>query len=259
VTSFSWPISGLLMIAVCLVQKVDEAIASGTQESSFKGTVVEDDPEYQLIVDCNTLSVDIDNEITVIHNFIRDKYRAKFPELESLVLHPIDYSRLVKQIGNEMDLTLVDLEGLLPSATIMVVSVTASTTSGKPLSEENLKKTIEACDRALALDEAKKKVLEFVESRMGYIAPNLSAIVGSTVAAKLMGVAGGLSSLSKMPACNVQILGAKKKNLAGFSTATALPHTGFVFHTEIVQGTPPSTSNESLPTCCWEVIIGCSR
>ena len=113
-TSFSWPISGLLMIAVCLVQKVDEAIASGTQESSFKGTVVEDDPEYQLIVDCNTLSVDIDNEITVIHNFIRDKYRAKFPELESLVLHPIDYSRLVKQIGNEMDLTLVDLGGLLP-------------------------------------------------------------------------------------------------------------------------------------------------
>jgi U4/U6 small nuclear ribonucleoprotein PRP31 len=222
-----------------IMKKVDEAIASGTQESSFKGTVVEDDPEYQLIVDCNTLSVDIDNEITVIHNFIRDKYRAKFPELESLVLHPIDCSRLVKQIGNEMDLTLVDLGGLLPSATIMVVSVTASTTSGKPLSEENLKKTIEACDRALALDEAKKKVLEFVESRMGYIAPNLSAIVGSTVAAKLMGVAGGLSSLSKMPACNVQILGAKKKNLAGFSTATALPHTGFVFHTEIVQGTPP--------------------
>ncbi len=220
------------------MQKVDEAMAEGT-ESSGKALVSEDDPEYQLIVDCNTLSVDIDNEIVIIHNFIRDKYRAKFPELESLVLHPIDYSRLVKQIGNEMDLTLVDLEGLLPSATIMVVSVTASTTSGKPLSEENLQKTLEACDRALALDEAKKKVLEFVESRMGFIAPNLSAIVGSAVAAKLMGVAGGLSALSKMPACNVQILGAKKKNLAGFSTASSLPHTGFVFHTEIVQSTPP--------------------
>ncbi|KAH8933172.1 hypothetical protein BDL97_18G016200 [Sphagnum fallax] len=221
-----------------IMKKVDEAMAEGT-ESSGKALVSEDDPEYQLIVDCNTLSVDIDNEIVIIHNFIRDKYRAKFPELESLVLHPIDYSRLVKQIGNEMDLTLVDLEGLLPSATIMVVSVTASTTSGKPLSEENLQKTLEACDRALALDEAKKKVLEFVESRMGFIAPNLSAIVGSAVAAKLMGVAGGLSALSKMPACNVQILGAKKKNLAGFSTASSLPHTGFVFHTEIVQSTPP--------------------
>ncbi|MGR6722260.1 hypothetical protein, partial [Aeromonas veronii] len=42
-------------------------------------------------------------------NYIRDKYRLKFPELESLVHHPIDYARVVKKIGNETDLTLVDL------------------------------------------------------------------------------------------------------------------------------------------------------
>ena len=103
-----------------------------------------------------------------------------------MVLHPIDYARLVKQIGNEMNITLVDLEGLLPSSTIMVLSITASTTNGKPLSKENIQKTIDACDHALALDEI-KKVLEFVESRMDYIAPNLLAIVGNTFAAKLMG------------------------------------------------------------------------
>ncbi|KAM2339564.1 hypothetical protein ACFX1X_019119 [Malus domestica] len=103
----------------------------------------------------------------------------------------------------------------------MVVSVTASTTSGKPLLEEVLVKTVEACDRALALDSAKKMVLDFVESRMGFIAPNLSAIIGSAVAAKLMGTAGGLASLAKMPPCNVQLLGAKRNNLAGFSTATS--------------------------------------
>jgi RNA processing factor Prp31 len=46
--------------------------------------------------------VDIDNEITTVHNFVRDKYRSKFPELESLVMHPVDYSRVVKTIANEM-------------------------------------------------------------------------------------------------------------------------------------------------------------
>lgn len=30
------------------------------------------------------------------------RYRPKFPELESLVLHPIDFARVVKAIGNEM-------------------------------------------------------------------------------------------------------------------------------------------------------------
>lgn len=219
-------------------QKVEDALEKGS-EIPDHGIVLEDDPEYQLIVDCNALSVDIENEIIIIHNFIRDKYRLKFPELESLVHHPIDYARVVKKIGNEVDLTLVDLEGLLPSAIIMVVSVTASTTSGKPLPEDVLQKTIEACDRAIELDSAMKNVLDFVESIMVYIAPNLSAIVGSVVAAKLIGTAGGLNALAKMPACNVQLLGAKKKNLAGFSTATSQYRVGYIEQTEIFQSTPP--------------------
>ncbi|XP_011038848.1 PREDICTED: U4/U6 small nuclear ribonucleoprotein Prp31 isoform X1 [Populus euphratica] len=222
-----------------IIQKVEDALEKdlGVQDH---GMVLEDDPEYQLIVNCNALSVDIENEIVIIHNFIRDKYRLKFPELESLVHHPIDYARVVKKIGNEMDLTLVDMEGLIPAAIRMVISVTASTTSGKPLPEEVLQKTIDACNRALALDSAKKKVLDFVETRMGYIAPNLSAIVGSAVAAKLMGTAGGLTALAKMPACNVQLLGAKKKNLAGFSTATSQFRVGYIEQTEVFQSTPPS-------------------
>ncbi len=40
---------------------------------------------------------------------------------------------------------------------------------------------------------------------MNVLAPNLSAIVGATTAAKLLGVAGGLSGLAKMPACNVHV------------------------------------------------------
>jgi U4/U6 small nuclear ribonucleoprotein PRP31 len=45
----------------------------------------------------------------------------------------------------------------------------------------------------------------YVSSRMNVLAPNLSAIVGTTTAAKLLGVAGGLSGLAKMPACNVHV------------------------------------------------------
>ena len=45
----------------------------------------------------------------------------------------------------------------------------------------------------------------YVSSRMNVLAPNLSAIVGTTTAAKLLGVAGGLASLAKMPSCNVHV------------------------------------------------------
>lgn len=69
-------------------------------------------------MDCNQLAVDIDNEIAIVHNFMRDKYRLKFPELESLVHHPIDYARVVKAIGNEMDITLINLDDILPQVCV---------------------------------------------------------------------------------------------------------------------------------------------
>ncbi len=36
------------------------------------------------------------------------------------VHHPIDYARVVQRISNEMDLTLVNLDDILPAATVMV-------------------------------------------------------------------------------------------------------------------------------------------
>jgi len=53
------------------------------------------------------------------------------------------------------------------------------------------------------------------------------------------GVAGGLTSLSKLPACNVLVIGAQKRTLSGFSTKAIMPHTGFVYYCDIVQRTPP--------------------
>lgn len=161
-----------------------------------------------------------------------------------MVLHPIDYARVVAAIGNTMEMTSVNLDGVLPSATIMVVSVTGSTTNGQPLSPERLAKALAGCERALALDAAKRRLLSFVESRMAFIAPNLSAVVGTQVAAQLMGAAGGLAALSVMPACNVQVLGAKKKALGGMSTSVAAKagdlHAGFVFGCDAIGSTPPA-------------------
>jgi U4/U6 small nuclear ribonucleoprotein PRP31 len=74
------------------------------------------------------------------------------------VQHPIDYARVVKRIGNEMDLTQIDLEDLLPAASVMVVTVTATTTAGKALSDELLQKVEAGCDMALQLDEDKQQV-----------------------------------------------------------------------------------------------------
>ncbi|KAI8111200.1 hypothetical protein M9434_004773 [Picochlorum sp. BPE23] len=200
---------------------------------------------YEFLVECNKLVVEIDNDIVNVYNYIRDRYRSKFPELESLVQAPLDYAAVVKAIGNEMEVTNVNLDNILPPSTVMVVTVTATTTNGQPLSDEALHDVMGACDIAKQLDEDKTSILKLVQMSMENIAPNLSTCVGSEIAAKLMGVAGGLQSLATIPACNIQVLGAKRKHAAGFSSKTAMPHQGFVYESELVQNTPPGLRNKA--------------
>lgn len=92
---------------------------------------------------------------------------------------------------------------------------------------------------AFELNSFKQKIFDYVESRMTFIAPNVSMIIGASTAAKILGVAGGLTKLSKIPACNLLVLGAQKQILSGFSKTQMLPHTGFIYYSAIVQDTPP--------------------
>jgi U4/U6 small nuclear ribonucleoprotein PRP31 len=88
----------------------------------------------------------------------------------------------------------------------MIVTVEAATVSDdRVLTDLEWHRVDKAVLAAEELEDARRKILEYVESRMSLMAPNLSAIVGTRTAAKLMGVAGGLSGLSKMPSCNVHV------------------------------------------------------
>jgi len=198
--------------------------------SSFAGPA-ESNPEYQVIVE----------EVSNIHRFAKDIYCKRFPDLETLVVQPLDYLLTAKELGNNIGNTKNNkvLEQNLSQATIMVVSVTASTTSGVDITQNDLETVARACDMAFELNETKIEILNYVESRMTFIAPNLSGIIGACSAAKLMGAAGGLTSLSKMPAAHVALLGQVKRTLSGFSQTSTLPHTGIIYYCELVQDLPP--------------------
>ena len=45
--------------------------------------------------------------------------------------------------------------------------------------------------------------------------------------------------MSKIPSCNIQVLGNQKRTLSGFSQTATQPHTGYIFQSPIVQNTPP--------------------
>lgn len=238
-----------------VVQKIDEyeaeakASGSSTAQLQVEG-VLEHSEEYQLIVRANNVAVEVDNEIILVHRFIRDHYQPRFPELETLIVNPWDYVQAVEALGNTDDLTKPQsggsLESILPHGTVVVISMTASTTNGKKLTEEAWVRVRDGCKVVRDLDAVRSKILGYVESRISFIAPNLSALVGSRVATKLLGVAGGLTGLSKIPACNILVLGASKKASVGLSSLhTAERHVGFINQAPLMSEVPSDYTRQA--------------
>lgn len=73
----------------------------GTERTTVLGPV-EQDPEYKLLVRVNNLTVDVDGEVGVLHKYVRDIYNKRFPELEQLIMNPVDYLRTVQMIGTSI-------------------------------------------------------------------------------------------------------------------------------------------------------------
>ena len=64
--------------------------------------------------------------------------------------------------------------------------------------------------RVMDLSEYRKKLYDYLVTKMNDIAPNLAALIGEVVGARLISHAGSLTNLAKCPSSTLQILGAEK-------------------------------------------------
>ena len=136
------------------------------------------------------------------------------------------------------DITSIELNDLLPASQVMVVTLAASTTEGEKLTDAELATVLRGCDEVEALQRSHARLLTFLESQMTVVAPNVSALVGPRVAALMVGQAGGVTELSKIPACNLLVLGKQQRALGGFSSATVQQHVGILHQCPLVANAP---------------------
>ncbi|KAF2231467.1 Nop domain-containing protein [Viridothelium virens] len=228
---------------------------------------IEDNPEYKLLTQSNTMSTQIDGEIILVHKFIRDHYSTRFPELETLISNPLDYAKTVAILGNgpmdkvksiaESSNNMVgqSLRSVLDGPSLMVVTVESSTTRGRNLDDSELQTVLNACDMTLKLDRAKHILTSYVQSRMNLFAPNLTALIGSLTAAQLLNYAGGLTGLAKTPACNIAPLGSKKQSGLGFATNVGIRHQGFLYHSPLIRNIPTDLKKQALRIVSSKVIL----
>ena len=237
-------------------------------ERSLYGGSIEENPEYKLLTQSNSLSTQIDGEIVLVHKFIRDHYSAKFPELENLVTNPIDYAKTVAILGNEPltnvkslaetkdNLVGATLRSVLDGPTLMIVHLEGTTTKGVDMSEKEIQVTLRACQMIFELEKAKKTLIEYVQSRMTAFAPNLTALAGSLLAAQLLNQAGGVTGLARTPACNIASYGTKNtRSAAGFATNVGIRQQGFLYHSPILQGVPEDQKRQAMRIVSSKIVL----
>ena len=78
---------------------------------------------------------------------------------------------------------------------------------GMDISAVDLMNIDKFANRVIALAEYRKELSKYLTDKMGNVAPNLAALIGDTVGARLISHAGSLTNLAKYPASTVQILG----------------------------------------------------
>ena len=96
----------------------------------------------------------------------------------------------------------------------------------------------------MKLEDDKGTILQYLQSRMSMLAPNLTHLVGPSLAALLVGMAGGLADLARVPACNMTVMGQEKRYLGGFGMVAGMPHTGVLYFCDLVQQAPPDVLAE---------------
>jgi U4/U6 small nuclear ribonucleoprotein PRP31 len=231
-----------------LRKRTQEKEASGQMEDT-KELQQED---HELVVQSNKHLAAIVEELGRAHGLLASAYEPRFPELEELLPNYEQYKNAVRVIGNEMDLTKVndDLMDIgLSSNQIITISVSGSTTSGRPLTNLELAKVEDAASYMDELHKIQMELVTFVEQSMEALAPSICALIGASTAAKLLGLAGGLAELTKIPACNLQVMGQVKQNAmsrAGLSSANTQQHVGILAECNLVRNTPKHMQKKAL-------------
>ncbi|KAF5202237.1 Nucleolar protein [Thalictrum thalictroides] len=147
--------------------------------------------------------------------------------------------RAVKLMGDRVNAVDLDFSEILPEEIEVELKEAAVISMGTEVSDLDLLNIKELCDQVLSLSEYRAQLYDYLKNRMNTIAPNLTALVGELVGARLIAHGGSLLNLAKQPGSTVQILGAEKALFRALKTKHATPKYGLIYHASLIGQAAP--------------------
>ncbi|KAL3829417.1 hypothetical protein ACJIZ3_018219 [Penstemon smallii] len=192
-----------------------------------------------MIIQAISLLDDLDKELNTYAMRVREWYGWHFPELAKIVQDNIHYSKTVKLMGDRTNAAKLDFSEILPEEVETELKEAAMISMGTEVSDLDLENIKDLCNQVLSLSEYRAQLYDYLKSRMNTIAPNLTALVGELVGARLIAHGGSLINLAKQPGSTVQILGAEKALFRALKTKHATPKYGLIYHASLIGQAAP--------------------
>ncbi|XP_071705777.1 probable nucleolar protein 5-2 [Rutidosis leptorrhynchoides] len=192
-----------------------------------------------MIIQAIGLLDDLDKELNTYAMRVREWYGWHFPELAKIVSDNIHYAKAVKLMGYRTNAAKLDFSEILSEEVEAELKEAAVVSMGTEVSELDLINIKDLCDQVLSLSEYRAQLFDYLKTRMNTIAPNLTAIVGELVGARLIAHGGSLLNLAKQPGSTVQILGAEKALFRALKTKHSTPKYGLIYHASLIGQAAP--------------------
>ncbi|MHA1764473.1 MAG: hypothetical protein ACTSYC_12065, partial [Promethearchaeota archaeon] len=171
---------------------------------------------------------------------LREWYGLYFPELtDKIIDDEIVLARMISYLGERALFTEENLKNYFNFSEHLVQLLQEKAKSSMG-AEIDISMVQAFANQILSLNDYRVELEEYLSRWMEQVAPNLNAIIGSLIGAKLMAKAGSLKKLAFMPASRIQLLGAEKALYRFLKTGQKIPKHGLIFQWNQIRGSPVS-------------------
>jgi len=191
-----------------------------------------------MIIQSICLLDQLDKDVNTFTMRVIEWYSWHFPELVKIADNNFLFCKLAVFIKNKSDLSAEKLEGLTEitkdESKAKDILEAAKMSMGTDIAQIDLVNIEHFANRVIALTLYRDDLNSYLIKKMNACAPNLSALIGEKVGARLISHAGSLTSLAKYPASTVQILGAEKALFRSLKTKGNTPKYGLIFKSSFI-------------------------
>ena len=154
---------------------------------------------------------------------LHEWYGMHFPELADQVKDQ-RYAALVAKFGER--------EGIIKELDLDVESI------GSDFDLEDMKQVTELAQTLCEIYANEQKMREYITAIVDDICPNMCAILGGPLSARMISLAGGLQRLASLPSSTVQLLGAEKAMFRHLKSGKNPPKHGVLYQHPDIHRSP---------------------